>query len=70
LQKAKTEFIHTANGETKLPYCWAAPVLIGQSDAIVYKRPFPFVYFFSILAWIVVVFWLYRGRLLKQRYKA
>ena len=40
LQKAKLEFIKTANREKQLPYYWAAPVLTGMSDAIPIPKPF------------------------------
>ena len=34
MQKAKLAFISTASGEKKLPYYWAACVLVGKSDSI------------------------------------
>ena len=34
LQKAKVEFLNTAPREKRLPYYWAAPVLVGKNDAI------------------------------------
>jgi CHAT domain-containing protein len=35
LQKAKKEFRDQAStGENKLPYYWAAPILVGKSDVI------------------------------------
>jgi CHAT domain-containing protein len=35
LQKAKLEFLRTASKEKSMPCYWAAPVLIGKTDAIV-----------------------------------
>ena len=41
LQRAKKEFRKTISSkEQDLPYYWAAPVLIGQSDAILSEKPF------------------------------
>ncbi|HSZ87070.1 MAG TPA: CHAT domain-containing protein [Puia sp.] len=34
LQNAKKEFIQTGSKENSLPYYWAAPVLVGKTDAI------------------------------------
>ena len=34
LQTAKKEFIQTSSKEYSLPYYWAAPVLVGKTDAI------------------------------------
>ncbi|HEX4373665.1 MAG TPA: CHAT domain-containing protein, partial [Puia sp.] len=34
LQNAKKEFIQTGSKESSLPYYWAAPVLVGKTDAI------------------------------------
>ena len=34
LQKAKIEFIETASKGNQLPYYWAAPILIGESQAL------------------------------------
>jgi len=41
LQSAKKEFIHSANREDKLPYYWAAPILVGQSGVIEFPKRFP-----------------------------
>jgi CHAT domain-containing protein len=42
LQKAKKEFIETAAlSENKLPYYWAASILVGQSNEIILQKPFP-----------------------------
>lgn len=34
LQQAKKEFFHSASGEQKLPYYWAAPILTGQTPLL------------------------------------
>ncbi|HET9825714.1 MAG TPA: CHAT domain-containing protein, partial [Chitinophagaceae bacterium] len=41
LQSAKKEFIRTSNLEHKLPYYWAASILVGKSDSIQLQKPFP-----------------------------
>jgi len=42
LQKAKKEFMQTAvSSENKLPYYWAASILVGQSNEIILRKPFP-----------------------------
>ena len=41
LQSAKKEFLGTSNLEHKLPYYWAAPLLVGKSDSIQLQKPFP-----------------------------
>jgi CHAT domain-containing protein len=41
LQSAKKEFIHSSGRENKLPYYWAAPILVGQSGAISLPKTFP-----------------------------
>jgi CHAT domain-containing protein len=41
LQKAKKEFITSLSGEDKLPYYWAASILVGQSNKIVLQKSFP-----------------------------
>jgi len=41
LQSAKKDFIRTSNLEHKLPYYWAASILVGESDPIQLLEPFP-----------------------------
>jgi CHAT domain-containing protein len=41
LQKAKLEYIKQASKENKLPYYWAAIILVGKSDAISGRKAFP-----------------------------
>ncbi|MFC0772274.1 CHAT domain-containing protein [Terrimonas alba] len=41
LQKAKLEFLKNASGEKSLPFYWAAPVLVGKSDAIHLEKTQP-----------------------------
>jgi len=38
LQKAKQEYLHSANGEMKLPNFWAAPILVGNIDEFKIER--------------------------------
>jgi len=38
MQRAKIEFMRTAAHAERLPYYWAAPILIGNSDALDLKR--------------------------------
>lgn len=38
LQKAKKEFLSTANKEKSLPYYWAAPILAGKTNSIEYDK--------------------------------
>jgi CHAT domain-containing protein len=61
LQKAKKEFRKTVSSkERDLPYYWAASVLIGQSNAIISEKPFPWQWlallgallFLSLFIWI------------------
>jgi hypothetical protein len=42
LQKAKMEFIETGTRENRLPYFWAAPVLIGKTNAMYFRGNFLF----------------------------
>jgi CHAT domain-containing protein len=41
LQKAKLEFIRYPSNKNKLPYYWAASILVGKSDALINDKPFP-----------------------------
>ena len=41
LQSAKKEFMQSLGRENKLPYYWAAPILVGQSGKIELARRFP-----------------------------
>ena len=38
LQKAKLEFLQNASGQEKLPYYWAAIVLVGKTDSIYHNN--------------------------------
>ena len=60
LQKAKKEFRETTTSdEQKLPYYWAAPILVGKTDAIVLEKKFAWqwVAIISSLAVIGFVAW-------------
>jgi CHAT domain-containing protein len=48
LQKAKLEFLRTATGEKKLPNFWAPAILVGKTDAIEYKKSFPWKFVFLL----------------------
>jgi CHAT domain-containing protein len=59
LQKAKKEFMAAAGPGNKLPYYWAAPILVGKSDKISFQE--------SAWKWIALIviiiglaFWLER----------
>lgn len=41
MQSAKKEFYKSSNLENKLPYYWAASILVGKSDSIQLQKPFP-----------------------------
>ena len=64
LQSAKEEFRKTAVGEEKLPYYWAAPILVGKTDAIVVGRKFAWqwVAIISSLAVVGLVAWRFRRK--------
>lgn len=66
LQKAKKEFIKTTTlGENKLPYYWAASILVGKTDEIPLqkKRAWWPIIGISFLASIVLGGWLIRRRM-------
>jgi|SRR5450432_1595211 CHAT domain-containing protein len=52
LQKAKLEFMEHSSKEKKLPYYWAASILVGKSDAINYRKIFPWKDIVTILCLI------------------
>jgi len=55
LQKAKKEFIATTvSGENKLPYYWAASILVGQSNTVALQKSIPW-------KWVAVVILLILG---------
>jgi len=65
LQKAKQEFRETAKvGEEKLPYYWAAPILVGKTDPIPLqaKARWGLIAGVAFLASILVSGWLIRKR--------
>jgi CHAT domain len=65
LQKAKKEFITTSlSGEDKLPYYWAASILVGQSNKIELQKGFPWKWVTSIS--LLLVF-LLGGWMLKRK---
>jgi hypothetical protein len=58
---AKKEFIKTtAFDENKLPYYWAAPILVGQSDSIYLAKSFPWKWLLLVIPLFVFIFWLGR----------
>ncbi len=65
LQKAKKEFIKTTTlDENKLPYYWAASILVGKTDAISLQKKYAWwpITGISILASIVLGGWIIRWR--------
>ena len=40
LQQAKLEFIQNAEGAGKLPFAWAAPVLIGDTSSLLFQNDY------------------------------
>ena len=71
LQLAKKEFIESSNRENKLPYYWAAPILVGQSGTIELPRLFPWRWAiaFGILVLIAIVGWRARNRTVEKKKK-
>jgi len=66
LQKAKKEFITTSvSGENKLPYYWAASILVGQSKPIALQKSFPWkwVAVAGILLIVGIVGWQVRRKI-------
>lgn len=57
LQKAKLSFIQEAGGESRLPYFWAAPILVGKTDPIIVTRTEAWKHLFVIFA-VVGFFYL------------
>jgi len=68
LQKAKLEFIQLSSKENKLPYYWAATILAGKSDAIVYDKinPWKDLGVIAVLLGISLFVWRKWG---KRKYK-
>jgi hypothetical protein len=62
LQKAKKEFIK--NSENKLPYHWAASILVGQSNKIPLQKAFPWKCLTAAAVLLILAFWVWR---MKQR---
>jgi CHAT domain-containing protein len=70
LQKAKKEFRgHGSSKDKDLPYYWAAPVLIGQSNAILSEKPFQWQWLvLSIVALsVLLLIWIKRFRKSSKR---
>lgn len=66
LQRAKLEFIHEAEGAAKLPFAWAAPVLIGDTSMMTFeddhKKPIMITIIMIGIFLAFVLFFLQRGR--------
>jgi len=61
LQKAKKEFIKSS--DNKLPYFWAAPILVGQSNAIPLQKAFPWKWLTaSVVILLILGFWGWKIR--------
>ena len=58
LQSAKKEFISTTTfNENKLPYYWAAPILVGQSESIYLSKSFPWKWLAAMFLLLALIFW-------------
>ncbi|HEV8284477.1 MAG TPA: CHAT domain-containing protein [Chitinophagaceae bacterium] len=58
LQKAKKEFVKTASlNENKLPYYWAASILVGQSNSISLHKSFEWKWIAPILVLLLFILW-------------
>jgi CHAT domain-containing protein len=64
LQKAKLEYISSGDGENQLPYYWAAPILVGKTDAIILDKPFAWKYVFAGIGVAALLFfgWMKLGK--------
>jgi len=64
LQLAKKEFMQSSGRENRLPYYWAAPILVGQSGTIELSKHFPWQWAtaFGVLALIAIGGWQVRKR--------
>jgi CHAT domain-containing protein len=64
LQLAKKEFMLSSGRQNKLPYYWAAPILVGQSGTIELSKHFPWQWAtaFGILILIAIGGWRARKR--------
>jgi CHAT domain-containing protein len=60
LQKAKLEFIKNARGENRLPYYWAAPVLVGKTDPVALDKPFAWEYLIAGIGLAGIVFFCWK----------
>jgi hypothetical protein len=65
LQKAKLEFFQIGSKEKSMPYYWAGPVLVGRTDTIKLRKPYPWkwivlfvciggVIFFALRKWNIL----------------
>ena len=70
LQQAKLEFIRNAEGADKLPFAWAAPVLIGDTSSLMfqndYKKTIMVMVSVVVLIAAVVLYVLQRRKKIKQ----
>jgi CHAT domain-containing protein len=63
LQKAKIEFINSADSKAKaFPYYWASTVLTGKANPIEFKQKFPWQTTIIILSSLVIVFFLWKRK--------
>ncbi len=67
LQKAKKEFKTSAIGENKLPYYWAAPILVGKTDKIVLQKSSSWKW---IAALAVLMLLFFGGLIIKRKLHA
>jgi len=71
LQSAKKEFIQSSGRESRLPYYWAAPILVGQSGKIEFRKHFPWQWAtaLAILALVVIGRWQLKKRRMQKHKK-
>jgi CHAT domain-containing protein len=56
MQRAKIEFIKTAAHAERLPYYWAAPILIGNSNALNFNKDVPWKVIIEVIGLLSVTF--------------
>ena len=64
LQKAKLEFTSSSSKQKKLPYYWAAAILVGKTDAIEMGKPLPWTWIVTTAGVFIacIFFFLFRRK--------
>jgi CHAT domain-containing protein len=70
LQKAKLEFLKTATGENRLPYYWAASILVGNTDSLQIPRRSNWPYYAAAAGIAILLFLFIAIRKKKRAYSA